>query len=151
MKYREMYLVEKCLNHLTNQYIDGRNDGYHSAKQDYCISIINFLNENDKEYVDYGIKYLVENYKDVVEEVLLPILAEYKYSGTNGDLHWDKIPDKAIDNPIYSEENGVDCSQHEDDDEDDEEATQTKHYELDEKNCTPKEKIVLFVMKLLRM
>jgi len=146
MKYREMYLVEKCLNHLTNQYIESKMDGYHSAKQDYCIDFINFLNENDKECVDYGIQYVCENYKDVVDEVLLPILAEYKYSGTSGNLHWDPIPEKDeqwVTDPM-NERNVItpettECVQ------------EIKRYNIDVDKCSPKEKILLFVMKLLKL
>lgn len=148
MKYREMYLTEKCINTLIKDYREGSTDGYHSAKQDFCIAFLNFLNENEKEYVTYGIDYIEKNYPKEVEECLIPILLEYQHSGIEGDLHWDDVPDKhqTQTNPIkFREVTGDECAVNE------EVCTKDEIYEINKDDCTVKEKIMLFVMRLLNI
>ena len=87
---------------------------------------------------------MTENYPKETE-LLMPLIIEYKTNGTTGSLSWDPIPDKAMTNPIYSRDNGCDCSERCDENGE----TETKQYEFDERNCTVRQKIVLFVMKVL--
>ena len=140
-RYREKFLTEKCINTLANDYIDNR-ETYHSAAQDFKIAFCEFLSQNESQYVSYGIDYLCKNYPNEAKDVM-ELIMEYRTHGTKEGLSWDPIPDKSVTNPIYSENLGVDCSE--------EVPEETiKKYDIDEKNCTVKEKIVLFVMKLLR-
>lgn len=140
-KYREKFLVEKCINSITHTYLD--NKDYHSALQDYQIEFCSFLAQNEKQYVDYGINYLCEHYPNEAQ-LLTPLILEYKTNGTSDSLSWDPIPEncttKGMTNPIYPEDTQCNYS---------EEEEVLKTYEIDTKNCGVRQKIVLFVMKVL--
>lgn len=155
-KYREKFLVEKCINTLTHNYLDNKGE-YHSALQDYKIEFIAFLTSNDKEYVDYGIDYLCKEYPQEAE-LLQQLIMEYRTNGTQGSLSWDPIPQSTqtitqpMTNPIYQERNiyPEKCSQQ--CEEPIEEGPEcVGQYKIDIDDCTIKEKIVLFVMKVLGM
>ena len=105
-KYREKFLTEKCLNSITHHYRE--NLDYHSALQDFEIDFCQFLAQNEKQYVDYGIEYMYKNYPEETQ-LLEPLIWEYRTNGTKDSLSWDPIPDKAVTNPIYSEDNGCEC------------------------------------------
>lgn len=89
MKLREQLLVEKCLNSIIYDYNERLQ--YHSALIDLKLDFLSFLTQNERECVEYGIKYLTENFINE-SEILMPLILEYNTYGTKGILEWGDIP-----------------------------------------------------------
>ena len=138
-RYREKFLTEKLINSITHDYQISK-DEYHSALQDYQISFCEFLSQNEEQYVEYGINYLCKTYPEEAK-ILMPLVLEYRTNGLTQGLKWDPIP---MESTKLKDSTGCEKDITE-------ETESSTVYEIDRNNCGIREKIVLFMMRLLNV
>ena len=100
-KLRERLLVEKCLLSFFDVYNCSYKETDISEKirdLDLKLDFLQFLSNNEKENVDYGIKWLIDNQRFFQKQfdILFPIILEYQAYGLENSLKCDPIPEPTI-------------------------------------------------------
>ena len=94
LKLRERLLVEKCLQTIIIDFETKINDTCCNNYDDIAIidlklDFLSFITSNEKEEVEYGINFLMNNKCKFWHAIkhLTPLILEYQTFGLNGSLH----------------------------------------------------------------